>query len=64
MYILTQHISAANVRAYRIDEDQDIWVELAHGVKIALSPAEAQKLVAELQRELAVMAAAARGVAA
>jgi len=64
MYVLTQHTSTAIVRAYRVDEDQNIWVELIHGTKIALSPDEAQKLVVGLQRELAAVEAEKRGVAA
>lgn len=64
MYILTQHISGTAPRAYRIDADQDIWVELAPGQKIAMSPAETQKLIVELQRELAAVEAIARGASA
>jgi len=64
MYILTQHTSDKPPRAYRIAEDSDIWVELAPGKKLALSPVEAQQLIAELQRELAAVEAEARGAAA
>jgi hypothetical protein len=64
MYILTQHTGTIAPRAYRIAADQDIWVELIPGSKIAMSPAEAQQLIAELQRELAKVEAEARGVAA
>lgn len=64
MYILAQHTSDNAPRAYRIAEDSDIWVELAPGKKLALSPAEAQQLIAELQRELAAVEAEARGKAA
>lgn len=63
MYILTQHTSATAPRAYRIDADQDIWVELALGQKISISPAEAQTLVVELKRELAAVEAQARSEA-
>ena len=64
MYILTQHTSDTAPRAYRIKEDQDIWFELAHGAKLAMSPAEAQQLIAELQRDLAAVEAIARRDAA
>lgn len=66
MYVLTQYTSDTAPRAYRISNDRDIWVELAPGQKIAIamSPAEAQQLVAELQRELAAVEAAARGATA
>jgi hypothetical protein len=64
MYILTQHTSDAAPRAYRISADHDIWVELAPGQKISMSPAKTQKLIAELQRELAAVEAAARGASA
>lgn len=64
MYILTQHTSEKASRAYRIHGDQDIWVELAPGQKIAMSPAEAQQLVAELQRELAAVETVVRRAAA
>ena len=64
MYVLTQHTTDRAPRAYRIKEDLDIWVELAPGQKLAMSPAEAQHLLAELQRELREIEAMARGVAA
>lgn len=64
MYILTQHTSNKPPRAYRFADDRDIWVELAPWKNLALSPAEAQYLIAELQRELAAIEAEARGKAA
>ena len=64
MYILTQHTDSATPRAYRIDGGSEIWLELVPGTKLAMEPAEAQKIIAELQRELAAVEAQARGVAA
>ena len=64
MYILTQHTADTAPRAYRPAGDTDIWVQFAPGAKIALTNAEAQRLIAELQRELAAVEAEARGVAA
>lgn len=64
MYILTQHFINNAPRAYRIKGDDDIWVELAPGNELALSPVEAQQLITELQRELAAVEAEARGAAA
>lgn len=64
MYILTQHTDDSSPRAYRLDDERDIWLELVHGTKLAMEPAEAQKIIAELQRELAAVEAMARGVSA
>jgi hypothetical protein len=64
MYILTQNTHPAMPRAYRLDDERDIWLELVPGTKLAMEPAEAQKIIAELQRELAAVEAMARGDAA
>ena len=64
MYILTQNDRTAVPRAYRIEGGSEIWLELVPGTKLAMEPAEAQKIIAELQREVAAVEALARGVAA
>jgi hypothetical protein len=64
MYILTQHTHPVTPRAYRLDGGSEIWLELVHGTKLAMEPAEAQTIIAELQRELAAVEAMARGNAA
>jgi len=64
MYILTQHITDIEPRACRLADDDDIWLQLAPGQNLAMTPAEAQALVAELTRELAAVEAEARSAAA
>lgn len=64
MYVALHHIDDVPVRAYRVKDDGDIWVQLTNRVKISLSCAEAEQLIAELTRELNAAKAEARGVAA
>ncbi len=65
MYISTHTDVAGPIRAYRLEKEPSlIWIKAGSDFTAALDPNEAQQLIAELQRELANVDAAARGVAA
>lgn len=64
MYVALHHFADVPVRAYRVKDDGDIWVQFTNRVKISLSCAETEQLIAELTRELNAAKAEARGVAA
>jgi len=64
MYTSVHHIDHEPVRAYRVKGDSDLWVQLTSLSKISLTLAEAEQLIAELNRELSAAKAEARGVAA
>ena len=67
MYTSTTIGTNSPIRAWRIKGDSDIWFSVDYiGMRSAtsLTPAEAQQLIAELQRELASVEAEARGATA
>lgn len=67
MYISTTISTEGTIKAWRVDGDQDsIWFGVRDmGSSInSVTFAEAQRLVTELQRELAAVEAVARAVAA
>lgn len=67
MYTSTTLRTDAPIRAWRIKGDPDIWFgadEIGMRSASSITPAEAQQLIAELQRELSAIEAEARGAAA
>lgn len=65
MYISTSAHSSQPIKAWRTERDLgSIWFGSPGQSYVSLSLAEAQQLVAELQRELAAVEAEARGAAA
>lgn len=67
MYTSTTIRTDAPIRAWRIKGYPDIWFGVDDiGMRSAssITPAEAQQLIAELQRELSAIEAEARGATA
>ena len=67
MYASTTIRTDAPIRAWRTKGDPDIWFgadDIGMRQATSITPAEAQQLIAELQRELASVEAEARGAAA
>jgi hypothetical protein len=67
MYTSTTIRTDAPIRAWRIKGDPDLWFgvdDIGMRQATSITPAEAQQLIAELQRELSAVEAEARGVAA
>lgn len=67
MYTSTTIRTDSTIRAWRIKGDPDIWFgadDIGMRSASSITPAEAQQLIAELQRELAAVEAEARGVTA
>lgn len=67
MYTSTTIRTNATIRAWRIKGDPDIWFgadDIGMRSASSITPAEAQQLIVELQRELAAVEAKARGATA
>lgn len=65
MYLSTDIRTDEPIKAAPSKQDAGfIWLHVGSVFSAKLSAAEAQQLIAELQRELAVVEAAVRGVAA